>query len=191
MAGDLIPPHTYESGDLLTASSLNDFLLEAKIKDEVVKFSHFTKEALEQLEDFFNKRRYKVGDIIVTKSTENPSAKFGGQWELLKDRFLLGAGGEYSLASTGGEKEHTLTINEMPSHNHTMINLVKGAMAISNHPSFSSLGTSETDPNDTTDHKSNRNMARNGNDKPHNNMPPYIAVYIWEKISDEDDSSVL
>ena len=181
MAGDLIPPHTYESGDLLTASSLNDFLLEAKIKDEVVKFSHFTKEALEQLEDFFNKRRYKVGDIIVTKSTENPSAKFGGQWELLKDRFLLGAGGEYSLASTGGEKEHTLTIDEMPRHSHDIVHMKRG--------------DSDNGGDDVvftqSEVKYDYSSEKTGGDKPHNNMPPYIAVYIWEKISDEDDSSVL
>lgn len=130
---------------------------------------------------------YCVGDFFITRNaTFNPASRFGGQWELLKDKFLIGAGGEYILGSTGGEKEHTLTINEMPSHNHTMINLVKRAMANSNHASYCSLGTSETDPNDTTSNKSNRNMARIGNDKPHNNMPPYQAVNIWVKISDED-----
>ena len=94
MAGDLIPPHTYTSGDLLTAASLNDFLLEAKIKDEVVKFSHFTKEALEQLEDFFNKRRYKIGDIITTKTDETPSVKYGGTWKRIDDKMLYAGAGD-------------------------------------------------------------------------------------------------
>ena len=36
----------------------------------------------------------------------------------LRDRFLTGAGSTYTLGATGGENFHTLTIPEMPSHNH-------------------------------------------------------------------------
>ena len=88
MTGDLIPPHTYTAGDLLTAASLNDFLLKAKIKDDVVKFSHFTKKALEELEDFFNKRFYSIGDIVITKTKKSPAEKFGGEWRLLPNKLI-------------------------------------------------------------------------------------------------------
>lgn len=36
----------------------------------------------------------------------------------LTDRFVLGAGAQYEVGATGGEESHTLTIDEMPSHNH-------------------------------------------------------------------------
>ena len=36
----------------------------------------------------------------------------------LRDRFIVGAGNGYAVGSTGGEATHTLTVNEMPSHNH-------------------------------------------------------------------------
>lgn len=38
----------------------------------------------------------------------------------LRNRFIVGSGGEYAISNTGGEKTHTLTVNEMPSHNHTL-----------------------------------------------------------------------
>lgn len=37
----------------------------------------------------------------------------------LRDRFIVGAGNGYAVGSTGGEATHTLTVAEMPSHNHT------------------------------------------------------------------------
>lgn len=111
---------------------------------------------------------YKVNDIILTLDKENPSKRFGGTWELIKDKFLLGAGGDFSLESIGGEREHTLTIEEMPKHNHVVKNiLTSGAYGM-----FTSGGYAI---------KTNVNTTEVGEDKPHNNMPPYIAVYIWKK----------
>lgn len=36
----------------------------------------------------------------------------------LTDRFVIGAGDTYDVGSSGGESTHTLTISEMPQHNH-------------------------------------------------------------------------
>lgn len=38
----------------------------------------------------------------------------------LRDKFIVGAGREYTIGDTGGAKEVTLTVSQMPSHNHTM-----------------------------------------------------------------------
>ena len=38
----------------------------------------------------------------------------------LRNRFIVGAGDEYAVGDTGGEKEHTLTVDEMPSHTHIL-----------------------------------------------------------------------
>ena len=61
---------------------------------------------------------YPIGSIYETTSSVSPSELFGGTWNLIDDVFLLGAGNSYSVKTTGGEANHTLTINEMPSHSH-------------------------------------------------------------------------
>lgn len=52
---------------------------------------------------------YPVGSIYISVNTVNPSVLFGGTWEPIQDRFLLGTGSTYSAGSTGGETNHTLT----------------------------------------------------------------------------------
>ena len=69
---------------------------------------------------------YPVGSIYMSVVDTSPATLFGGTWERLKSRFLLGAedsgdttGDPYIVGSTGGAATHTLTTDEMPSHNHT------------------------------------------------------------------------
>ena len=59
---------------------------------------------------------YPVGAIYISTISTSPASLFGGTWEQLKDRFLLGAGDTYAAGATGGEAAHALTVNEMPPH---------------------------------------------------------------------------
>lgn len=61
---------------------------------------------------------YPTGSIYQTTSSTNPQVLFGGSWSRITDRFLIGCGNTYSNGKTGGETTHTLTINEMPKHDH-------------------------------------------------------------------------
>lgn len=62
---------------------------------------------------------YPVGSIYMSVNDVDPSTLFGGTWARIKDRFLLGKGDTYTTnGATGGESEHTLAVNEMPSHTH-------------------------------------------------------------------------
>lgn len=63
---------------------------------------------------------YPIGSIYMSINEVNPSILFGfGEWEQIKDTFLLASGDNYSLASIGGEATHSLTVEEMPSHTHS------------------------------------------------------------------------
>ena len=62
---------------------------------------------------------YPIGSIYISVNNTNPKQLFGGEWEQLKDKFLLGAGTTYTNGQSGGEATHTLTTNELPSHNHS------------------------------------------------------------------------
>lgn len=117
---------------------------------------------------------YPVGSIYLSVNNVNPNTLFGGSWTQLKDRFLLGAGSTYSNGSTGGEATHKLTINEMPTHTHTQY--------------FDQNAGSEWGIVGKVKTKyayggSDRFIGNAGGDQAHNNMPPYLVVYMWKRIS--------
>lgn len=111
----------------------------------------------------------------MSVNSTSPATLFGGTWEQIKDTFLLGSG-SYTLGTTGGEKEHTLTIDEMPSHNHEVpMSFKEGSTA---------TGTrflANTTQGWWTDNFTPSNYS--GNSQAHNNMPPYLVVNIWKRTA--------
>lgn len=114
---------------------------------------------------------YPVGSIYMSVNNTNPGTIFGGSWTQLKDRFLLGAGDTYSNGSTGGEATHTLTVNEMPSHSHKY-----GYGS----PKRAGDGTKW---NTCADGGTANTSGSTGGGQAHNNMPPYLVVYMWKRTS--------
>ena len=131
-------------------------------------------------------RIYPVGSIYISTSpTFNPQNVWGGTWKKTADgRCLIGANSTYPLGSTGGEATHTLSNNEMPSHDHSLSDWAmswkqNGAKGEVN------LGVSATADawsNNRGYFKSQTSKATGGS-QPHNNMQPYLAVYIWERTA--------
>ena len=62
---------------------------------------------------------YPIGSIYWSGVATNPHDLFGGTWQQIKDCFVWAKGDSDTLDATGGEKTHTLTTTEMPSHTHT------------------------------------------------------------------------
>ena len=117
---------------------------------------------------------YPVGAIYISANNTSPASLFGGTWTQLKDRFLLGAGDTYSAGSTGGEAAHKLTIDEMPAHYHNF-SMKSGA----------STGTYQPYPpySDNTGTVKTYQTQSTGGGQAHNNMPPYLAVYMWKRVA--------
>ena len=141
---------------------------------------------------------YPIGAIYMSINETNPSTIFGGTWEQLRDRFLLGCGDTYQNGTTGGEATHALTINEMPSHNHTATTNTTGAHRHGYNGWYSyaagnakgsianeRLSDGERwDPfNSAGAHSHTVTINNTGDGQAHNNMPPFIAVYMWKRIS--------
>lgn len=117
---------------------------------------------------------YPVGSIYLSVTDANPAALFGGTWERIGGRFLLGADSTYAAGSTGGEAEHTLTVGEMPKHNHDVDNL----NASGNATPFMTVQA-----HDKKGFGGNVRTMYAGGNQPHNNMPPYLAVFMWQRVS--------
>jgi hypothetical protein len=117
---------------------------------------------------------YPVGSIYMSVNSTDPSELFGGWWEQLEDRFLLGAGANYAAGTTGGEAKHKLTVAELASHFHkTYV--------------YSPQGSGQTScPSQSAQAYVERSTTTAGGDQPHNNMPPYLTVYMWKRIEDQE-----
>lgn len=116
---------------------------------------------------------YPIGSIYLSTNSNSPSTFLGGTWERIQDKFLLASGSTYSAGSTGGEATHKLTIDEMPKHNHNAY-LSGGSLA-----SAAGRLLYET----AIGQEFYNSIKSAGGDKPHNNMPPYLAVYVWKRTA--------
>ena len=114
---------------------------------------------------------YPVGSIYISVNSTNPSNYYGGTWEQIKDRFLLACGSTYSNGTTGGEATHKLTVNEMPSHKHILGYRIGGGGGTT---WYIDGGTVDSWGTDTA-------VKETGGNQAHNNMPPYLAVYVWKR----------
>ena len=118
---------------------------------------------------------YPVGAIYLSVTNVNPATLFGGTWEAIGGRFLLGANSTYAAGSTGGESAHKLTTSEMPRHNHTLDNYNTAA---GNTTAYMTVQAQAK-----VGYNGNVQTLYTGGDGSHNNMPPYLAVYMWKRTA--------
>lgn len=129
---------------------------------------------------------YPVGAYYLSGSPTEPGSIIGGTWEQIKGKFLFASddvltngvittAGTYHVGATGGEATHTLTVEEMPAHAHDVelgINWSSGNFQyLVQYSNGGSLKGRALTTHDT------------GKGKSHNNMPPYLVVYMWKRIA--------
>lgn len=117
---------------------------------------------------------YPVGSVYVSVNSTSPATLFGGTWVQIKDKFLLSAGDTYKAGATGGEATHVLTVDEMPRHNHSIDNL---------NTSGSTTPYMTVQAQEKKGYGGNVQTFFTGGGQAHNNMPPYIVVYIWQRTA--------
>lgn len=123
---------------------------------------------------------FPIGSTYITQSNTNPSTILNfGTWERLKGRVLVGLDENDSnfnaVGKTGGEKTHILTVNEIPSHTHTLNNntLINRNIA----------GTGGAQGTNTVQ-GATITANNTGGGQAHNNLQPYEVVgYMWIRRS--------
>ena len=119
---------------------------------------------------------YPVGSIYMSVNSTNPKTLFGGTWVQIKDRFLLAAGTTYKAGATGGEATHTLTVDEIPNHQHVLWYPNAGG------EQSAAIGYPEAGSKNTWYAEASKTGGAGGG-AAHNNMPPYLTVYIWKRTA--------
>lgn len=144
---------------------------------------------------------FPIGGIIIWSGAQTaiPSG-----WHLcdgtsgtpdLRNRFIVGAGSEYKVGNTGGSKDVTLTVEQMPSHehgsdlytssagshSHSVRNYNVGGngkyidsfIVTENDGSFTEIATNSAGSHS---HSINGSLSPAGGSQPHENRPPYYAL---------------
>ena len=136
---------------------------------------------------------YPVGSIYMSTNSVDPGTIYGGTWERIKGKFLIGADDTYTAGNTGGEASHVLTRDEIPNYS-------IGSMATvvpMNHNNWTNGGVQATNLGSAYNDKPGVqagtgssithgtqygwNISTNGGGRAHNNLPPYLAVFMWER----------
>lgn len=123
---------------------------------------------------------YPIGSLYMSVNAADPNTLFGGTWERLKDRFLLAAGDTYAAGATGGEAAHTLTKDEMPSHNHSLSDPIdKNSIKLGSMTGDANWALTKR----AASYDYNLTTNNTGGGAAHNNMPPYLTVYMWKRTA--------
>ena len=138
-------------------------------------------------EDFIDKlfdKARPVGSIYMSIKDTNPSSLFGGTWSRIYSSFLLAAGDTYSASSTGGEAEHQLTVSELPAHYHGLTHYTwSWGDSSATQSTTASVQSGIYTGNSGTSSADDSVTLYSGGDGSHNNIPPYLAVNVWKRIS--------
>jgi hypothetical protein len=194
--------HTFANGDQVTAAKLNNLadaatfasgavdnvstqlsggaiivkdggVSTAKLADTSVTFAKLASSVLNAI--------YPVGSVYTnaTDST-NPSTLLGfGTWVAFgAGRVPVGIDSgdtDFDTAEeTGGSKTHTLTTSEIPAHTHTYSESSFG-------PDAEGVGAGYDPP--TAVGRQEADSGSTGGGQAHNNLQPYIVVYMWKRTA--------
>lgn len=118
---------------------------------------------------------YPINSIYMAETETSPASIFGGEWEKIEKRFLLGHGTGNTLGQVGGEETHTLSAWEIPSSVVAPYSTASGG----SYSCFTGAAI-ELISSDYQGAWVNINAVGGGS---HNNMPPYYVVNIWKRVA--------
>lgn len=124
---------------------------------------------------------WPIGSIYMTVSNTSPESLFGGTWERISERFLLGASSSYPAGSTGGESAHTLTQSELPNYSLSVANGSNVIRSRTGSYADAYVQTQSSGWGIPNWESKTVTVASGGSGKAHNNMPPYLSVWIWKR----------
>lgn len=116
--------------------------------------------------------KYEVGAVYISFKNTSPAAIYGGDWNAIYNTFLYATTSGGTSGGTGGEATHTLTIEEMPNHKHN-VNMGYG----------SGDGSATARVTQADGGPGYWKTTPTGGSQPHNNLPPYIRVFMWRRIA--------
>ena len=132
--------------------------------------------------EFYDYVRTEGAVLFSFNPDFSPAARYGGSWENITDRFLIGAGGSYALGSTGGSAMHTHDLDGLAQILNTETNTFVYTFKQSAAP-WTSTGYFLVSGTGGKSVQPSAGVKVTGNTNAAANEPPYIAVNIWRRVA--------
>ena len=146
---------------------------------------------------------YPVGSLYLSAAETDPGTVLGGAWQRIEDRFLLAAGQTYAAGTTGGQAALTLTEQQLPAHihhvegftsvdstthDHGVPNIAQGGSGSGAYAESWGGGSGSRELRSDAicinhDHTVDMDSQSAGGGQPFDILPPYLAVYVWQRLS--------
>lgn len=136
---------------------------------------------------FYNKQEvflavHPVGSIFLSTSDIEPAGLYGGTWERIEERFIMGASDTYPAGSTGGSATHSQTAREVARHCHGIGNNYEGTILTV--PQWSFYVTSTLQVFDQEGYECyGMSTLDVGDGAPMDILNPYYSAYIWRRVA--------
>lgn len=124
---------------------------------------------------------YPIGSIYISTNATSPATLFGGNWDEIHGAFLFANSALHKAGEIGGEEEHVLKEKEIPVHYHDEYVGNDGGDGSVPEGYYGFTSIAYTSKNTYWAKGSKTSEAGGG--QAHNNMPPYLSVYMWERVS--------
>lgn len=129
------------------------------------------------------------GPPYVSENPTSPAELYGGTWERIKGKFIMGASDDYPAGSTGGSATHTQTLEEGFTHSHRLMQSGENAKM-----NTASMGRSGSVTSDRDEYAAfgDRVQLFNlysftietvGGGQPMDILNPYYSMYIWRRVA--------
>lgn len=133
-------------------------------------------------------RDHPVGSLYISENPTSPAELYGGTWERIKGRFIMGASDDYPAGSTGGSATHTQTVQELASHYHDKILARRNNQTLLGQANQTSpqsglirvlYGTGSLESTNAE----YLATSNEGSGSPMNILNPYYSMYIWRRVA--------
>lgn len=123
---------------------------------------------------------YPIGSIYISTNATSPATLFGGNWDEIHGAFLFANSALHKAGEIGGEEEHVLKEKEIPIHYHDEYVGNDGGDGSVPEGYYGFTSIAYTSKNTYWAKGSKTSEAGGG--QAHNNMPPYLSVYMWQRV---------
>ena len=124
---------------------------------------------------------WPIGSIYMSLDPTDPVTRFGGVWERIENAFLLAASNAHPVGETGGAEAVTLSEAQMPKHTHVHNDYIQGYVNVNYRDGFNTYASPTQELNGGDRKALHGGTSSAGGSQPHNNMPPYLCVYMWKR----------